>query len=943
MKKFIASFIVSILITTAPGLPAYAAVAKFAPIGKAGSMPGGNMGVGRIAVPTGQTFNVSLGAPSLGSRSYSLTPAPTRALPGVMRTLPQTAVSGAQASPAAAAAAIAASAAPAPMGMNQLLQERASLALPAEQVERLSAGQAKASAADIMDRILGMTSVPSASEDVAASAAEVSAASRLYRARVSLAERKPGPPVPANAEGPKLARNGAVSALFSVLRVAAAGGAVFGLQALAAAGLPSVFGLVPVAAVWAVSSGVLLLPLALYARHRLALRDSPRLDKIKWVMDIAIGAYLGAVAIALPSLGVVLTAKYLAAAAVPAAGLALGRTLGGSSALMDSLLTWGSLAVLPGILGLGVAGVIGVGPMLGMMMLPIMTSVAFFLGTIIRSAESGRPFPTVAKIRFPMFQWVMTGVVFALLTGFNAVYSNYAFFAWNFLGEKHYGWESGAPLWKNALMNLLNFNTLYLGLLAFTAATGFASPLTFLVIAFAPERGVRWIEWLLAKLLPKSEPAPSTNVKPLGDVEARADQPARWPNFHYWFKTISLVAGMLGMGVAMGATVFGITSLVKNLATASIFALIPFFFSTFIIKKVMKTIPANESDEPEFFSIIKELRERINAGRAAKGQKPIPMPEMVIDPMEGPNAYATGRGPSHALVGVTQGIKEMTLDPETLRSGLIRLMAASDAGSKSFKVFRKAIAGSIPGIAAQASPLEVAEALKNAGTEDLHALGYRALRGVLGHELSHVMDRHMLIGAITGTIATGVAFASYGVMWAVGHAQAGAKKIKERWFPTLPDPRMGVEPISVGVAAQSLFALLKVFAALWGPVVLTLLQMGSSRSNEGMADSDGALLVGDAESLALALGLLTSWRPRKISVLESIRLPIIAANAHRYTVNPLQQMQNAGVLPKLDAATQIVVGKSDDFLFNLFITHPDTTQRIERLYDMAEAQAAARK
>ena len=49
-------------------------------------------------------------------------------------------------------------------------------------------------------------------------------------------------------------------------------------------------------------------------------------------------------------------------------------------------------------------------------------------------------------------------------------------------------------------------------------------------------------------------------------------------------------------------------------------------------------------------------------------------------------------------------------------------------------------------------------------------------------------------------------------------------------------------------------------------------------------------------------------------------------------------MQKAGVLPKSDPLADMAVGKQDDFLFNLFITHPDTTQRIERLGEMAEAK-----
>ena len=799
-------------------------------------------------------------------------------------------------------------------------------------------GTAKTSASSIMDRILGIRPAQTSDDAVAATEPSLSSArSSLSPASASSLNAKADVPSPVQPQG--FAKK-ALGLLATVVRMAAAGGAVFGLQTLAVAVLPSIFGLVPVAAVWAVSSGILLLPIALYARYRLSLRDSPRLTKVKWVLDLSIGAFLGAVAIAAPSLAAVVSLQQLA-------GFFAGRTLGGGS-LVDGLATWGSLAVLPAFLGAAAAGIIGIGPMLGMMMLPVMTSLAFFLGRIIFAAETGRPFSvpgSLQKMRFPAFQWVMTGVVFALLTGFSAVYSNYAFFAWQFLGNKSYGWDKSAPLWKNLVNNLLNFNTLYLGLLAFTAATAFTSPLTFLVIAFAAERVARGTEALLGKLLPKAAPAPSTKVKPLADPET--EKPSRWPQYHYWLKTGLLIGSMAVLGFTMGMTVFSLASLAKNLGIAAVLAGIPFFFSTKIIKLVMKTTPADEVKDAEFFSVIRELRERINAGRAAKGQKPIPMPELVNDPLEAPNAYATGRSPHHALVGLTKVLRGMTLEPEGLRAGVIRLLAASDPDSKAFKVFRKAIRGSIPGVAADASPVQIAEAVKNAGSAELKTLGTRVLRGVMAHEMSHVMDRHMLLGSMAGAISSGVSFAAYGVMWAVGHAQAAARKLKEFFFPPklkpeglAKDGRVGLEPIATGLSVKSLPALLRVFAALWAPIVLQMTQMASSRSNEGMADEDGAKLSEDPEALALGLGLLSTWRPAPGYRLPARRLPLVSANAHLYTVNPLEQLRRADALPEADALADMVVGKQDDFLFNLFITHPDTNQRIERLYEMSEARDA---
>ena len=727
---------------------------------------------------------------------------------------------------------------------------------------------------------------------------------------------------------------------------------VIGAQAAAVALLPAVFGVVPVAAVWAVSSGLLLFPLALYARYRLAKRDSPRLNKVKTLLDFSLGAFMAAAFVAVPSLGVVLTTANLATAALPLAAVAGGRWLGGS-ALADSALTWAALGLTPALVGVAAAtGLIGLAPIIGLMALPAMTTIAFFLGRLINAAETGQPFAvpgTMQKLRFPSFQWVMIGVVFGLLTGFSAVHTNIAFLAWNFLGSREIKWDKSLPLLKRVLGVLLSFDTLYLGLLAFTAIGGFASPLTFLVIAFSGERAAVWTERLLSKFLPKGAAAPSTREAPVADPDTLADKPPKWPAFHYRVKTFVMLGTMAATGVMLSTFVFGISSLLTNLAIASVLAFIPFFFAKNIIKLMMKAKPTTRDQDPEFFSIMDGLRDKINAGRRAAGQKEIPMPDMVIDPMEAPNAYATGRSPFAAMVGVTRGIKAMTLEPENVRDGVVRLIAASDPGTKEFKVFRRAIAGSVTGVPADATPAQVASAVLKADRSELKALGVRMLRGVLGHEFSHVMDRHMLTGSIGGAIASGVAFASYGVMWAVGHAQIAVKKAFG-WRPKSPaaeslESRSGsndqgvrpeaLDPISTGVIIKSLPALLRLFAALWSPVVLQILQMAASRNNEGMADEDGALLSEDPESLALALGLLTTWRPPAGFRLPGAAVPRAASMQHVMIVNPLEQLENAGALPKSSASGGPT--RADDLIFELFITHPNTGVRIRKLHDMSEA------
>ncbi|MFA5139029.1 MAG: M48 family metalloprotease [Elusimicrobiota bacterium] len=795
---------------------------------------------------------------------------------------------------------------------------------------RIQAGPAKSAAKGVMASVI----LP----DMGA------AASEIQTAQASLAYSSLGLTPVDDAQAPRSVLSKTLKFVVSAARMAAAAGAAYGLHTLAASLAPALFGFLPIAAVWAVSSGIVLLPAALYARYRLSLRDSPRLRGVKLALDLAMGAFLGAMAVAAPAFAsglafdkLVMTLPLVAATSFAAAQF--GRQFGGTGGILDKILTFASLHLPAALVGAAAAAPLTLGGIFGLMALPAMTTISFFLGRIIASAESGRPFSvpgSAQKIRFPAYTWVMTGVVFALLTGYTPVWTNWAFAAWMILGQSKY------------------FDGLYLGALGWAAMTGFAAPISFLVIAFAPERAATWTEKLLGLLLRAGPAAPSTRAEP---VKYNEDQPERWPQFHHWLKTGLLLGGIAAFGWGLAFTVFGVKSFLMNFGIAAALSTLPLLISKWIIKKTMQATPMDEQQDPEVFGMTRELVGRINAERAKQGKAPIPMPEMVNVPMPVPNAFATGITPFHAMVGVTNEMKDMTLNPERTREMLIRMLAEVEPQGKSFRVYRKAIRGSISGIAEGADPEEVIAAVQRAPAAEIKALGVRALRGVIGHELSHVMHRDMILGAVAGSMASAIAFSSYGVLWAVGHAKrllnalwrklfGRAEAPKEETpapaFPAAEDDASGrvkpmvVEPVSATAAAAAVISLAKIFAALWAPILGTILQMGSSRVREGHADEGGALLSGDPESLALGLGLLTSWRPRPGAIIESRLLPLLASQAHVMTVNPLEQLRRAGRLG-LDRSPRWAVGKEDDFFFNLFITHPDTTMRIERLHDMAEA------
>jgi heat shock protein HtpX len=159
------------------------------------------------------------------------------------------------------------------------------------------------------------------------------------------------------------------------------------------------------------------------------------------------------------------------------------------------------------------------------------------------------------------------------------------------------------------------------------------------------------------------------------------------------------------------------------------------------------------------------------------------------------------------------------------------------------------------------------------------------LKGVLGHELGHVRNRDILISSIAATLA-GV------VMMLASMARFAAFF----GFGSQDDEGGG------NIIALILMSILAPLAAM-------LIQMAISRSREFLADSTGARLSGNPESLARALEKLAS---------ASERLPMQGASpatAHMFTVSPLTGRGLAG----------------------LFSTHPPTEERVRRLRSMTLA------
>lgn len=111
-------------------------------------------------------------------------------------------------------------------------------------------------------------------------------------------------------------------------------------------------------------------------------------------------------------------------------------------------------------------------------------------------------------------------------------------------------------------------------------------------------------------------------------------------------KTAILMAGLVALLMSAGQLLGGTNGLILGSILGLGMNFVMYFFSDTMVLKMYGAQVVTEAEAPELYRMVDRLRQR--AG--------LPMPVVAVAPHDQPNAFATGRSPSKAVVAVTTGI-----------------------------------------------------------------------------------------------------------------------------------------------------------------------------------------------------------------------------------------------------------------------------------------------
>lgn len=164
--------------------------------------------------------------------------------------------------------------------------------------------------------------------------------------------------------------------------------------------------------------------------------------------------------------------------------------------------------------------------------------------------------------------------------------------------------------------------------------------------------------------------------------------------FRNTMKTVVLLSAIGGLFVLLGSMFGGPTGAAIGLMIAFAVTGFSYWCSDRLAVRAANAVEVTESEAPDLHAIVAELARRAD----------LPKPRVYLAPSAQPNAFATGRNPTHSAVAVTEGLLQ------------------------------------------HCSRAEV--------------------RAVLAHEMAHIRNRDILIGSIAAAIATAISFLANIAMFA---------------------------------------------------------------------------------------------------------------------------------------------------------------------------------
>jgi len=173
-------------------------------------------------------------------------------------------------------------------------------------------------------------------------------------------------------------------------------------------------------------------------------------------------------------------------------------------------------------------------------------------------------------------------------------------------------------------------------------------------------------------------------------------------------KTVFWLAMLSGALLLVGDALGGQLGLTLALGLAVVMNGGAYFYSDKIALLSSRARPVSREEAPVLYEVVERLCGKAN----------LPMPKLYAIPEEAPNAFATGRNPSHASVAVTEGLMDMLNEEE--------------------------------------------------------------LEGVIAHELSHVNNYDILTTSVAATLAAAITFLARSAGWAMMFGGMGGRDSEDR-------------------------------------------------------------------------------------------------------------------------------------------------------------------